>query len=90
MTTTISANPGKNKHQHGVSIISENPSISSKANACKLGKTCDSISSDDESEGNARPNYVKKKKKKKKIGHKEKQLLTLTNNSKVRNCNKSY
>ena len=32
----------------------------------------------------------KKKKKKKKKGHKEKQLLTLTNNSKVRNCNKSY
>ena len=28
--------------------------------------------------------------KKKKKGHKEKQLLTLTNNSKVRNCNKSY
>ena len=33
---------------------------------------------------------MSKKKKKKKIGHKEKQLLTLTNNSKVRNCNKSY
>ena len=36
------------------------------------------------------PDQTMSKKKKKKIGHKEKQLLTLTNNSKVRNCNKSY
>ena len=63
MTTTISAKPGKNKHQQGVSIISENHSISSRANACKLDKACDSISSDDETEANARPDYVIKNRK---------------------------
>ena len=51
---------GKKKYYKRVSVISKNPSTLSWANACKLGKTCDSISSDDESEANNRSDYVKK------------------------------
>lgn len=58
--TAISANPGGKKTLQKVSVISKNPSTLSWANACKLGKTCDSISSDDESEANNRSDYVKK------------------------------
>ena len=53
VATTNSAKPPKNKQQKGVAIIDENPNNSSWANVSKEEETCNSISSDDESEVNA-------------------------------------
>lgn len=69
-TNENSVYPAKNKHEKWVATINENSSTSSRANARKKYKTCDSINSGDESEANAGSDFVEE-------GNKRKILLTL-------------
>ena len=87
--TAIIVNPDKKRQQKGVTEISENPSISSRANVSEEGKSCDSISSNDKFEANVRSYYAKNTIKR--ISFKLQQVSgpSHSNESKVRKLNRN-